>query len=89
MCKFYQKDQNIDKLAKLIDLKKGLKQNKNIKISWGTINMKSERNFCLNILKKVAEKTLSDSANSTSCMIYYQPKAPEALKNFSKIENDK
>lgn len=51
--------------------------------------MKNERNFGLNILKKVAEKTLSDSANSTSCMIYYQPKAPEALKKFSKIENDK
>lgn len=40
-------------------------------------------------VKKIADKELSRNANSTSCTWIYQPKAPEALKRFSKIENDK
>lgn len=42
-----------------------------------------------NLLKKAIIKATSVSANSTSCVIFYQPKAPADLKKFSKIENDK
>lgn len=34
---------------------------------------------------KATEKTLTTSANSTSCCIFYQPKAPAGLKKFRKI----
>lgn len=40
-------------------------------------------------VKKLADKALTSDSNSTSCYMIYQPKAPEALKRFSKIENDK
>lgn len=40
-------------------------------------------------VKSMVEKFVRVDANSTTCMIVYQPKAPEALKRFSKIENDK
>lgn len=41
------------------------------------------------ILKHIVDRTLRIDANSTTCMIYHQPKAPSELKKFSKIENDK
>lgn len=41
------------------------------------------------LLKKVVEKTSSVSANTTTCGIFFQPKAPAALKKFSKVDNDK
>lgn len=50
--------------------------------------MKS-KNGHSNKLKTVVEKFLKADANSTTCMIVYQPKAPKMLKKFSKIENDK
>lgn len=34
---------------------------------------------------KATEKTLSTSANSTSCFFFYQPKVPAGLKKFKKI----
>ncbi len=34
---------------------------------------------------KATEKALTTSANSTSCFIFYQPKAPAGLKKFRKI----
>lgn len=37
---------------------------------------------------KMANSSLKGSANSTTCGLVYQPKAPAALKTFSKIEND-
>ncbi len=37
--------------------------------------------------KKQAEKALKSSANSTTCTSIYQPKAPAALKKFSKLDN--
>lgn len=40
----------------------------------------------LNGMAKVAESSLTREANSTSCVMVYQPKAPAALKKFSKIE---
>ena len=40
-------------------------------------------------IKKLVEKSSTLSANTTTCGLFYQPKAPAALKNFSKVENDK
>lgn len=51
--------------------------------------MKSQKKFYSNIIKKIATGSLSVEANSTSCMILFQPKTPSALKKFSKVENDK
>lgn len=51
--------------------------------------MKSQKNDYSKIIKKVVENSLFANANSTSCIMLYQPKVPDALKNFSKIENDK
>ncbi len=47
-------------------------------------NMKKKELF-----KKIVEKSSAVSANSTTCGIFFQPKAPSALKKFSKVENDK
>lgn len=41
------------------------------------------------IFKKIIEKSSLISANTTTCGVFYQPKAPAALKKFSKAENDK
>ncbi len=46
-------------------------------------------NICLKAIKKVVNDSLKADANSTSCIIFYQPKAPAELKKFSKIDNDK
>lgn len=51
--------------------------------------MKSQKNNYSKIIKKVVENSLKLNANSTTCMAVYQPKAPDALKKFSKVENDK
>lgn len=40
-------------------------------------------------MKNIVEKEAKFSANSTTCVALYQPKAPAALKKFSKVENDK
>ena len=53
----------------------------------GVISMK---NISLkNILKGVVMLSVKNSANSTTSGTVYQPKAPVALKKFSKIENGK
>lgn len=41
------------------------------------------------ILKKAVNISLKNNANSTTCFTIYQPKAPAALKKFSKVDNDK
>lgn len=43
----------------------------------------------MNMTKKAIEKMIKNDANSTSCIVFYQPKAPAVLKKFSKAENDK
>lgn len=47
------------------------------------------RKICTKMVKSIVEKVIRVDANSTTCMIVYQPKAPEMLKKFSKVENDK
>lgn len=49
--------------------------------------MKSDK-FFSNKVKKVVEKFVRVDANSTTCILVYQPKAPAALKKYSKTEND-
>lgn len=50
--------------------------------------MKSQKKIFTKVMKTVVEKSISRDANSTSCIIYHQPKAPASLKKFSKIDND-
>lgn len=50
--------------------------------------MKSQKKNFTKLMKAVIGKSLTRDANSTTCMAVYQPKAPAALKKFSKI-NDK
>lgn len=50
--------------------------------------MKSQKNIFTKAVKTITEKSLERNANSTSCILYYQPKAPIDLKKFSKIDND-
>lgn len=68
------------KKYKVILPKKGIKKMK---------NKKTAKSKLLNLTVKTIEKTVKNDANSTSCMIFYQPKAPASLKKFSKAENDK
>lgn len=51
--------------------------------------MRSQKKIYSNIVKKIAAGSLSVEANSTSCIMLYQPKAPAMLKKFSKVDNDK
>lgn len=41
------------------------------------------------LIKKIVEKASAVSANTTTCGLFFQPKAPATLKKFSKVENDK
>lgn len=40
-------------------------------------------------MKNIVEKQANLSANSTTCVALYQPKAPAALKKFSKVDNER
>jgi len=54
--------------------------------------MKNSKKFQMSassLVKKLANSELKRNANSTTCGAIYQPKAPAALKNFSKVDNDK
>lgn len=53
----------------------------------GVIVMKN--NFLKTILKSAVNIAVKNSANSTTSGTMFQPKAPVALKKFSKVENDK
>lgn len=50
---------------------------------------KSVKAVVLQSVKSAATQMLKRDANQTTCVGIYQPKAPEALKKFSKVENDK
>lgn len=54
----------------------------------GGFIMKSQKKIFTKVIRTAVEKSISRDANSTSCIIYHQPKAPVALKKFSKIDND-
>ena len=51
--------------------------------------MKSVKAVVLQGVKSAATQMLKRDANQTTCIGIYQPKAPEALKKFSKAKNDK
>lgn len=44
--------------------------------------MKTNKKALAKIVKAAAEKALRRDANSTTCLYFYQPKAPESLKRF-------
>lgn len=50
--------------------------------------MKTDNVF-LEMVKSTVEKFVRVDANSTTCIVFHQPKAPEMLKKFSKVKNDK
>lgn len=41
------------------------------------------------MLKNIVKHEAKLSANSTTCVVAYQPTAPASLKKFSKVDNDK
>lgn len=51
--------------------------------------MKFKKKNYFKVIKRVVHNSLAVDANSVSCIIVYQPKAPAALKKFKKFENDK
>lgn len=51
--------------------------------------MNAKNNVKAKVLKAVAKSAVKIDANSTSCIILWQPKAPASLKKFSKVDNDK
>ena len=44
--------------------------------------MESKKKLIANVAKKVAENALRRDANRTTCLAFYQPKAPAELKRF-------
>lgn len=51
--------------------------------------MKKSTKAVNKIVNSLVKKTLVNSANSTTCIYVHQPKAPDTLKSFSKLSNDK
>lgn len=51
--------------------------------------MKENKKIGSKIIKRITNNALTFDANETACIWLYQPKAPAALKKFSKIEDDK
>lgn len=84
----YPKHESFYILSNNLDFAYVFKYNTNIKINKGELIMKAKKNHS-NFIKKVVENSLSANANSTSSIMFYQPKTPDALRKFSKIENDK
>ena len=46
------------------------------------ITMKNGKNIIAKAAKKAAERELRRDANQTSCVLFYQPKAPNGLNRF-------
>ena len=44
--------------------------------------MESKKKLIANVAKKVAENALRRDGNRTTCLAFYQPKAPAVLKRF-------
>lgn len=52
----------------------------------GGFIMKKMKKVLLNTSKNLAISSLKRDANTTTCAMVYQPKAPTDLKKFSKIK---
>lgn len=51
------------------------------------MNIKNRmQNESVKMVKKLVNRSLRVDANNTTCISIYQPKAPAALKNFSKLD---
>lgn len=49
--------------------------------------MKKTNSILMKFMKNTVDESLKIDANSTSCTIIYQPKAPSKLKQFSKFKD--
>lgn len=49
------------------------------------MNITNKKTMMANVLKKLAETSMSTSANSRCMFIYHQPKHPEQLKKLRKF----
>lgn len=48
--------------------------------------MKNKKKLVANVARKAAESALRRDANSTTCVGFYQPKVPAALKRFKTVK---
>lgn len=48
--------------------------------------MKNNKKLIAEVARKAAEKALRRDANSTTCLGFYQPKAPDTLRRFKKVK---
>ncbi len=49
--------------------------------------MKSMKEISKKAVASLVKKNLEAAANSTTCVVAYQPKAPAELKKFSKVDH--
>ena len=49
-------------------------------------DMKNKKKLVANVARKTAESALRRDANSTTCVGFYQPKVPAALKRFKNVK---
>lgn len=78
ICYFFALFIEIVNKCNYISIKGGEKMNTKAKIQKGSVKF----------IKKLANHSLKVDANNTTCLTIYQPKAPAALKNFSKINKE-
>ncbi len=78
ICYFFALFIEIVNNCNYISIKGGEKMNTKAKIQKGSAKL----------IKKMANHSLKANANNTTCITIYQPKAPAALKNFSKINKE-
>lgn len=50
--------------------------------------MKNSKKVLTKVATISAERMLAHNANSTSCVVIYQPKLPKKFKEFKSAEND-
>lgn len=49
-------------------------------------DMKNKKKLVANVARKTAESALRRDANRTTCVGFYQPKVPAALKRFKNVK---
>ena len=49
-------------------------------------DVKNNKKLIAEVARKAAEKALRRDANSTTCLGFYQPKVPAALKRFKNVK---
>lgn len=52
------------------------------------MEFKNKKQIASKLLKKIMDNSLTFDANNTTCLIIHQPKVPENLKKFCKINKE-